>query len=138
MTGIVNNFQNQPRYQRLIQKFSALRPDQRAILDTAMLDEKFAGDEMKKYMTSIMTAADLANKSRSLDLQEKEYTGKEALFREGQDFEKKQDRLGNYIGAATLPLSGYFGYRGAKAGMEEAEATKAHRKRIEDLLGVGV
>ena len=144
MAGIVNDFTGSPRYQRMIQKMAALRPEQRAIVDTAMLDSAFADDAMKRHMRGMSVAADainkdrtLANKEKSLDLQKQSLglrtsLGKDKLdlYKKNMDWGEKQADLGTYIEAASLPVAGYFGYKQMQADQDEAEQTRKFRDKL--------
>lgn len=137
MTAMIN-YTDSPRYQRMIQKFATLRPEQRAILDTALIDEKFADEAMQKHLKSLITASDLRNKSRALDIREKEIglSGKQAdarysLLNDAADFERGQNRMGNLIGAANIPISGYFGYKQMQRATDEAESNRLYRKKVQ-------
>lgn len=130
MAGMINNFQDNPRYERMIQKLSALRPDQKAIVDTAMLDEAFAGEAMKKHLASVSTAADIANRKKALDIQEKGMGLRTNLLRDRMDFDKGQQRWGTAISAANIPIAGYLGYEKMQADTEEARKNREFRDYI--------
>lgn len=134
MTAMNKNFMDNPRYQRMIQKISALRPDQRAIVDTAMADEAFGSQAIKKQLASMGLAADIANKKKSLDLSEQAMGLRRNLLKDELDFGNEQEKWGTAIGVANLPLAGYFGYKQANRNLEEAEATKKHRQNMEFLM----
>jgi hypothetical protein len=136
MTGIANNFQDNPRYQRYIQKIQAMRPDQRAILDTTLADETFADEAMRKQVRSLAIAADLANRKKSLDLKEQAIGLRTNLIRDRMDEDKKQGRLGNAIAMANVPLAGYLGYQNLQRQQEEAEETGRFRKSLMSKHGV--
>ena len=132
MAGMVKNFVDSPRYQRMIQKIGALRPDQRAIVNTAIADEAFGSEAMKKQLASMGIAADLANKKKALDIEEQAMGLRTNLLEDAMDFGNEQERWGTAIGIANLPLAGYFGYKQANRNLAEAEATKKHRQTMED------
>jgi len=134
MTAMQKDFLGTPRYQRMIQKISALRPDQRAIVDTAMADEAFGSEAMRKQLASMGIAADLSNKKKSLDLSEQAIGLRRNLLKDAMDFGNKQEKWGTAIGVANLPLAGYFGYQQANRNLDEAEATKKHRQNMEFLM----
>lgn len=137
MTAMIN-YRDNPRYQRLIRKFAALRPEQRAVVDTAMaVDEKFGGEAMSRHLGSIMAAADRKNKEAQLGLGERRLAASQKQFdvsmglkREEWGFEKRQERLGKYLGTASIPIKGYMGYRAMKSDLAEAEEQRKWRERI--------
>lgn len=144
MTAMLNNFQSNPRYQRMIQKIGALRPEQRAIVDTAMADEAFGSEAMRKQLASMKIAADLENREKALenrgkalDLSEQAIGLRTNLLKDAMDFGDKQEKWGTAIGVANLPLAGYFGYEQSKRNLAEAEATKKHRQTMEDYYSRG-
>lgn len=132
MTAMVNNFQSNPRYQRMIQKIGALRPEQRAIINTAIADEAFGSEAIKKQIASMGIAADVANKKKELDIEEMGMGLRRNLVEDAMNFGNEQERWGTAIGIANLPLAGYFGYQQANRNLAEAEATKKHRQTMED------
>lgn len=138
MTAMID-WRSNPRYNRLIQKLARMRPDQRAIFDTAMADKEFANEAMQKHLQGLRLAADRQAKdrhfslaSRSLGLNKRAFDTRTNLTRAGMDFDKKQGRLGTYMAAANIPISGYTGYKSMQRDFDEAEATRKWRK---DLLG---
>jgi hypothetical protein len=116
----------------MIQKIGALRPEQRAIVNTAIADEAFGSEAMKKQIASMGIAADLANRKKALDIEEMGMGLRKNLVEDAMNFGNEQERWGTAIGIANLPLAGYFGYKQANRNMAEAEATKKHRQTMED------
>lgn len=151
MAGMMIDFRENPRYQRLIQKISAMGPEQRAIFNTARVDEAFAGDAMKRHLDALSMAADrqarakaiehgekrLGLAERRLGLSKNAFDTQTGLTREARDFANKQSRWGTYIGMANVPLAAYTGYKEMGRDFDEAEETRKHRDRIKKLLEGG-
>ena len=152
MAGMIS-WRDNPRYQRLIQKLARMRPDQRAIFDTAMADKEFANEAMQKHLQGLRLAADLQAKDRSYSLASKRLGLRKKMFeenlgfsqktfgedlgfrqkaheagrglqQEGIDFDKKQGRLGTYMAAANIPIAAYTGYKSMQRDFDEAEKTR--------------
>lgn len=142
MTALIN-YSDNPRYQRMIQKFSAIRPEQKAILDSALADEAFAGEAMRRHVNAIMTAASLKGKERSLglqgqrlDLRRKASDLSYGLQKDKQDFAQGQNSMANWIAGANIPISGYFGAKQMQRDTNEAEESRKFRQSILAKLGV--
>lgn len=129
-------YQDNPRYERIIAKIAAMRPEQRAIFDTAMADKAFAGEAMQRHLRGFVDAADARNKSRSLDLRERGLNLQTGLANQAMDYSRKQNRIGNVIGAAAIPISGFFGYKQMKRDIAEADANRSLRELVRQKYGV--
>ena len=128
------NWQNHPRYQRALQKLQRMSPDQRAIVDTAMLDESFGDAETRKMIQSMSAGSEKKHREKELDLsrrtQESRYelgkqslelskqsfasdlessTAMQKLNRKKFEFEKSQLPISTVLGVANVGLSGYTG-----------------------------
>jgi len=103
-------------------------------VDTAMADEAFGSEAIKKQLASMGLAADISNKKKSLDISEQAIGLRRNLLKDAMDFGNEQEKWGTAIGVANLPLAGYFGYQQANRNLDEAEATKKHRQNMEFLM----
>jgi hypothetical protein len=135
MAGILFNWQDNPRYQRIIQRIGAMRPEQRAILKSASADTAFANEDIRKYLASLSMAADEKYRNRALALREKELDVSKNLAEQEADIAKKQTRIGTGIAAANIPISGYFGMKQMDRDKEEAAAESAWRKSLLSRIG---
>jgi hypothetical protein len=127
MAGMILNWQDNPRYQRLVQRISAMRPDQRAILNTALVDEGFANDAVRKHLASLAMAADKKYQDRALSLENKQIDIRHSLAQQELDQENKQGRIGTALAAANIPISGYFGMKQMDRDKAQAEAERKWR-----------
>lgn len=130
MTAMTTGFMSNPRYQRYMAKIQAMRPEQRAILDTALVDKSFGDEEMKKRVSSLAIAADLANRQENLDLSRQRLDLSTALKRDVLDQQEKQQKYGTAIAAANIPLAGYLGYKQAQQNKEVLGELKKQRSSI--------
>lgn len=64
----MTNWQKNPRYQRAMQKLQRMSPDQRAIVDAAMLDESFGDLEARKMLQSMRAGTSKKQTKQRLDL----------------------------------------------------------------------
>jgi hypothetical protein len=138
MAGMIFNFETNPRYQKLIQKISTMRPEQRAILSSAAVDSAFGNEAMRSHLQGLIQKADLSNRSRALDLSQRRSDiayelgrGRLDLAKQGADFNRKQNRFANIIGGLTIPVEGYFGYKQ----MQKDTAEAGKYKKLVDMLG---
>jgi hypothetical protein len=135
MTGMIVNWESNPRYQRLIQRIGTMRPEQRAILDSAAADTAFGDEAMRKYLSSLSMAADEKYRNRALGIEESKLNVARNLAEQEADIAKKQTRIGTAIAAANIPISGYFGMKQMDRDKEEAAAEAAWRKSLLSRIG---
>ena len=121
-----------PRYQRLIQRVTRMRPDQRAILSTAAVDREFASDAMRKKLWAINMATQKGHRDRSYGLAKRRADFEYNIGQEVRDEATKQRRYGTLISAAGIPISGFLGYKQMQRDKEQAELNmKVARKALE-------
>lgn len=133
------NWQDNPRYQRALQKLQRMSPDQRAIVDTAMLDESFGDAETRKMITSLQRGSEKKYRTKRLelsgraqtashDIQKQELdlsrqglaertrssTAMQNLRRKSFEYDKSQLPISTALGVANVGLSGYTGYQDMK------------------------
>ena len=53
MAGAIYNFMENPRYLKMIQRLGSMRPEQRAIFNTAMVDRAFGNEAMQKHLQAL-------------------------------------------------------------------------------------
>ncbi len=130
-----------PRYQRIIQKISAMGPEQKAILDSAAADAAFGDEAMRKHLWSLRQAATdkargrgLGLEQRSLDIRKKHADVMYGLKKKGLDFAKDQSRKGTYLALANIPLAGFFGYKQMQRDIGESKLNQALKRK---MLGAG-
>ncbi len=70
MAGIAR-FQDNPEYQRIIQKIMALTPDQRAIFDASATTQAFATSAIQNRISGIRDEADLSFRREVFGLRER-------------------------------------------------------------------
>ena len=135
MAGMIVNWQDNPRYLKMIRRIASMGPEQRAILNTAMVDEAFADQAMRKYLQAMANKADREFREKRLGLARDRFETRKSLVSDERDFQKKQGRWGTMIAAANIPLQGYFGYKQLQRDIDEAETTKKFREDIKSILG---
>lgn len=113
-----------PKYQRLLQRMQAMTPYQRAILDTAVLDENFADQDMKKYIQSMQAGqakknqeAQISLGEQRLELNKKAQADRYALGQQqlglrqdAMDYASSQAKQDSLLGLADIGVSGLIGY----------------------------
>lgn len=102
------NFENLPRYQRLKQKMATYTPDQMAIVDSLLADKTFANEQIRTELAGMHLASqkktgEQAIKRGEHGLKMGEYAFDRLKMRKNlQGWEKKQNRLGEYLGWANV------------------------------------
>ena len=112
--------QNNPRYQRAIQKLRRMTPDQRAVLDSAFIDQQFAESHMGKVLNSMNIEANRKRRKSSVETARRQLDRRQRAY----EFGKKDRRMSNIIGAAGLGVNMYSGF-----------ADRAYNRRIADMIG---
>ena len=134
MAGLIYNFQDSPQYQKMLQRISTMRPEQRAILNSAAVDEKFGNEAMRSHLQGLINAAELKNKRTSLDISLTGSNERYNIAKEGMEFENKQNRMANIIGAAGVPLNAYLGYKQMKRDETEIGEVKKLREQLGQFM----
>ena len=109
------NFESLPRYQRMQQKMASYSPDQMAIVDSLIADKKFASEQMRTELAGMRLARQRATGEQAVkrgkhSLKMGEHALRMGDYRFGrlkmredvQDWEKKQNRIGEYLGWANV------------------------------------
>jgi hypothetical protein len=135
--SMLNKWATHPRYQRLQQRITRMRPDQRAILSTASADAEFASDAMRKKLWAMNMATQKGFRERDLSLRKRQSDFNYSFGQEVRDSGKKQRRMGTLISAVGIPISGYFGYKQMQRDKEEAELNRKVKEKILDPSYVG-
>ena len=105
------NFENLPRYQRMQQKMASYSPDQMAIVDSLIADKQFASEQMRTELTGMRLARQKKAGAQSIKrarhvLKMGDYSSDRLKMKEGvQDWTKKQNRLGEYLGWGNVLAS---------------------------------
>ena len=105
------NFENLPRYQRMQQKMASYTPDQMAIVDSLIADKQFASEQMRTELAGMRLARQKKTGAQAIKrgehaLKMGDYSAERLKMREGvQDWTKKQDRLGEYLGWGNVLAS---------------------------------
>jgi len=144
----MTSWQEHPRYQRALQKLQRMSPDQRAIVDTAMLDESFGDAETRKMIQSMRAGSEKKYGEKELDLKRRTHEsryelgkqsldisrqkfasdlesdrGLQKLKRKEFEFEKKQFPISTGLGIANVGLSGYLGFQDMRLKQQMARDT---------------
>jgi len=140
------NWQEHPRYQRALQKLQRMSPDQRAIINAAMLDERFGDAESRKMLQSLQAGATKKYSAKSLSLtargqaqrydiakenialsrqrlasQARSNQAMQKLSRKKFKFEKRQLPISTALGVAGVGSSGFLGYQDMKRKQKMAQ-----------------
>jgi len=123
------NYKDNPRYQRFLAKYMTLSPDRKALLDTAILDQNFADQDMRKELQGIKLASQKQQQDRSVDLNDRRFHANQDYRNETMDFQDDQMDKAEMLGMANLGLTGYFGY-------QDMKRRKEREGQVQDLLSL--
>ena len=102
-------FQDDPRYQRMIQKIMRIPPEQRAILSASAADETFGDIYARNSLNKMLMEADKQYQDKSLDLRTRSLNTRMGLERETFGEQQRQDKLSTGIGLGQVAAETYFG-----------------------------
>lgn len=129
------DFVNSPRYQRMFQRYARMSPEQRAIVSTAALDEKFGDEDMRRQLQLM----ELGIKKKAFDESlafAKQKFGAEMDFKRGAfDFSKSQERKGELLGMANLAAAGTLGYKGYQSAIDNIVKRKLGEYNLLKQIG---
>lgn len=133
------NFESLPRYQRLLQKMSSYSPDQMAIVDSLLADKNFANEQIRTELAGMRLASQKKSGEQALKRGEHSlrmgdvYAERLDLRENLQDWTKKQNRLGTYLGLANVVGSAGLGISKYKILSDLAKKEAGSRKGLEKL-----
>jgi len=123
------DFTKDPQYQRAIQRIMSMSPEQKAVLDTAIVDKKFASQDMRRRLDGMRSEATRLSNERSLGLRRRQFETKKGEL-------PKLER----IGYGEVAVSGLMGLAGLSQGRRQAEKLEREsilnntfRARMEDI-----
>lgn len=128
------DFSKNPRYQKAFLKVARWDPNKRAIFSTAMLDEAFATEEMRRQITLMDLEMRKKAIGRSLTLGRRRIALGEkrlALGAKAQRYGKKQRKIASLIGLGQVGTAALTGY----AGLKESQAWNREYGRLSALYG---
>jgi len=102
-------YQDDPLYQRAVQKLNSLPPHIRAIFSTSGLDAQFAAKDMEKQLMLSKMGTAKRFGQQEYDLAKKQYR-----------FGKQQAQTANLLAALGLPISAASGYMNLQRKQEMA------------------
>ena len=133
------NYENLPRYQRLKLKLASYTPDQMAIVDSLLADKQFGNEQIRTELAGMRLASQKKAGEQSVkrakhSLKMGDYASDRLKMRENaQDWTKKQNRLGTYLGAANVLGSAGLGVARYNVLSDLAKKEAANRKDLSKL-----
>lgn len=124
------DFYNSPRYQRMLQRYQRMTPEQRAIVSTAAADEQFGSDDMRKQLQLMELGMRKKHFEDSLEFSKQRFNAEHEMRRGVFDFRQGQERKGEMLGLANLAAAGTLGYMGYKSTIDDV----VRRKLLEFTL----
>ncbi|WP_028316691.1 hypothetical protein [Desulfatibacillum aliphaticivorans] len=134
--AITAKMENNPRYQRAIQRLAAMDNRQRAILDLVAADKGFAAPGMAREIAGMVRAAD--QKFAQKQFAESQRRTKEAfsLHEDALDFEQGQGALAEGVGLADLVVGGALGHQQMELNQELANQTRKERQSLRKAMAL--
>ena len=120
----MSDYTQDPQYQQAVAKAMTYNPEQRAILTTAAADEKWASEDERGFVNSILRGSNKDYRERSLALRETQFDTSMGLQREQIDADKKDARWAVPIAGLSAGVGALQGYREIQHG-RKMDATLA-------------
>lgn len=127
------NYQDNPIYQRRLQRMLAMTPDQKALLDVSGLNAEFAAGQMQREMSDLNMGANKRFNNRSAGMAETQ-------LRQDKDnikFMRGEERTGENIALAGVGVSGAFGIADYLNQSEKAKKLQARAALMRSSGGYG-
>lgn len=124
------DFYNSPRYQRMLQRYQRMTPEQRAIVSTAAADEQFGSDDMRKQLQLMELGMKKKQFEDTLAFSKQRANAEYDLRKGAFDFRQGQEKKGEWLGLANLAAAGTLGYMGYKSTIDDV----VRRKLLEFTL----
>ena len=104
------DFENNPQYQRMVQKMMRYSPHQQAVLSTALADKEFANQETKKMFSLAQMGAKKEYDRQKLEFQERSRSQSIDLYNEKVGIARRQVDKANIINTLGVGLSAKTAY----------------------------
>ena len=105
------NFQDHPRYQRMVQRLGRVAPHQRAILNTLSVDAQYADENTRRMLQGMRLEADKDYRDKSFALRKKRQDTSLDIREDLAGQERKENLAAGVIGLGQLGAETYFGKR---------------------------
>jgi CO/xanthine dehydrogenase Mo-binding subunit len=126
------DYEQNPVYQKMMQRIVAMQPWQRAILSSASVDAAFAGKEMARQVESLRMGAAKSLREAGLQAQAdqfqqrlaesgREFAGQHALAQERLNTLLQEDRRASTLGLLGVGVSGLAGYADLQERTKQAD-----------------
>lgn len=129
------DFYNSPRYQRMLQRYQRMTPEQRAIVSTAALDEQYGSDEMRKQLNLIELGLKKKAFDEGLAFAKQKFSTEMDFNRNRFEFGKSQERKNELLGIANLAGAGFLGYKGYQSTINEIVNRKLMEYNLLKAIG---
>lgn len=111
------DFSKDPQYQEAIQRIMSMSPEQKAVLDTAIVDRRFASEDMRRRLEGMRAEARRLANERGLGLKRRQF---ETRKRELPRLER--------IGYAEVGVSGLLGLGSLMRGRRQVQSLEQERE----------
>lgn len=142
------DFTQSPSYQRMMQKLHTIRPEQRAVLNSLSMDEKFADEATRRNLAAIAQRNKTAYRDKAYDAN-KAYADKALDFRAGAanrslglrreafESEQDQDRMATGLGIGQVLAEADYGRQRDAIDLETFKEKKKLSDRLKQYYGGG-
>ena len=132
MTG-ESTYRDNPRYQRLIQRYMTMGPEQKAVVNTAYADREMAGEEARRELEGLRMGAQEQARRGSLDLASRRLDMQQGLYDDRKDFLQGQGDMAEKIGVLGVGAQGALGWMEGDMARQRAARLRGMMSKFDDL-----
>ena len=127
------NYQDNPAYQRMVQKRMAMTPDQAALFDVSDIDAQFSAAQMQREMSDLNMGANKRFNARTAGMAETQLRQDKGNIK----FMRGEERMGENIAMAGIGVSGAFGIADYLNQSDKAKKLQARAALMRSSGGYG-
>lgn len=122
--------QDDPKFQRTLQKLAAMSPSSKAIFNSAVAEEAWAATNAAKKLRLMQIGNDLKNRKKSFQINMNYKRGMQHLSDKALGYRKRQDKYGTALGLLNLGTTGLLSSMRNKAARRQADRTNMLLERL--------
>ncbi len=122
--------QDDPKFQRQLQKMAAMGPESKAIFNAGAAEEAWASTNAAKNLRLMQIGNDLKNRKKSFQINMNYKRRNQQLREKAFGHQKRQDRYGTILGALNLGVTGATSYMKNKSSLRQAKRTNDLYERL--------
>ena len=122
--------QDDPRFQRTLQKLRAMTPESKAIFDAGSAEAAWAKTNAAKRLRLMQIGNELRNRERRFNITMDYQRGLAQQRKKAFRGRKRQERFANILGAAGVGISGLLSHKRNILNLRQARRTQQLLERI--------